>query len=104
MPQGTRSTPTTPVDGPEYSFGSQDADEKTPDRLRAESWSRKTRPYGRKEFPTMRRHGTRGAYNDGCGCEDCTRAERLYSRKRSIARSKDPVGLLFKRLRDEVRA
>ena len=52
-----------------------------PDRIYRESPLAKRRPYGRKAFPRGRPHGTRSTYVAGCGCEECTRAERVYSRE-----------------------
>lgn len=82
MPHGTRSASQDATDATGNISGDTDTLEKTPDRLHAESWSQKKRPIGRKRFPTARTHGTRSTYNAGCGCEDCTRAERIYSRER----------------------
>ena len=51
-----------------------------PDYLVRPSFTRQRRPFGRKAG--LMTHGTRSSYNAGCGCGDCLRAERLYSRRR----------------------
>lgn len=49
----------------------------------------------RKGFETnmAARHGTRRGYNDGCRCDDCKDAQRLYQRRyreRSLSRVPNP--------------
>ena len=98
MSQRSPRPPLRVVEAPDKSFGEHDGPGKPPDRLRPFDVTRKLRPYGRKEFPTSRTHGTRATYNAGCGCEDCTRAERIYSRERYRALRDAPVDAHYEAL------